>query len=189
MNITDYTTILNNKNVKAFLSLIKYTEGANYNTLFGGGTFSDYSDHPRQKIIRTLGGTPITSSAAGAYQFLSGTWDECKNALALTDFLPISQDKAAVFLINRRGALEDVVSGLWEDAIKKCNREWASLPGSPYGQPTKSLSVCLTYLNSKTEKGEATASVPFTQQPQQEKTTWFHSLLLLFQSFWKRPQT
>lgn len=49
----------------------------------------------------------------------------------------------ALFLIKRRGALEDVIAGRFESAVKKCNREWASLPGSPYGQPTKTMADAL----------------------------------------------
>ena len=46
---------------------------------------------------------------------------------------------AAVALIKRRGALADVIAGRFDSAIAKCNKEWASLPGSPYGQPTLTL--------------------------------------------------
>jgi NAD-dependent dihydropyrimidine dehydrogenase PreA subunit len=34
---------------------------------------------------------------------------------------------------------EDVLAGRLGDAIAKCAREWASLPGSPYGQPTRTM--------------------------------------------------
>jgi hypothetical protein len=61
----------------------------------------------------------------------------------LPDFSPPMQDLAAVYLINRRKALEDVEAGRIEQAIEKCNREWASLPGSPYGQPTRTLAQAL----------------------------------------------
>ncbi len=87
-------------------------------------------------FIRSLN---VWSTAAGAYQFLSRTWDECRAALNLPDFSPDSQDKAAVFLIRRRKALDDVIAGRFEEAVRKCNLEWASLPGSPYGQPTKTM--------------------------------------------------
>jgi len=159
----DYTTQLQDKNVLAFLALIKYTEGANYNTLFGGGTFSDFSDHPRHKITKNLAGNPITSSAAGAYQFLIKTWDECAKALNLPDFSPTSQDLAAIYLIDRRGALDNVLAGNWEKAIYGCNREWASLPGSPYGQPTKSMAVCLNYINTKLTGGVGSGQQPFPE--------------------------
>lgn len=177
--ITDYTQLLSNRNVKAFLALIKYTEGAGYQTLFGGERFTSFDDHPRRAITKTLGGKPITSTAAGAYQFLSRTWDECATALGLTDFSPQSQDKAALFLIERRRALSAVLEGDWKTALERCNREWASLPGSPYGQPTKTLQTCLSFLYANTAKEEAPAPAPFPQ-PQPEKPSWFRSLLQLF---------
>ena len=145
----NYDDVLGNERVRAFLALIRKTEGAGYNTLFGGGTFEGYADHPRQRITRKLGGRDLTSTAAGAYQFLARTWDECKPACGLPDFSPTSQDIAAIFLIDRREALEDVLEGDWKSAIAKTNREWASLPGSPYGQPTKALAFCLAYLDSQ----------------------------------------
>jgi len=158
--MTDYTQTLLHPNVSAFLALIKYTEGAGYQTLFGGERFTSFDDHPRRAITRTMGGKPITSTAAGAYQFLSRTWDECVKALGLNDFSPPNQDRAALYLIERRRALPAVMEGDWTTAIERCNREWASLPGSPYGQPTKSLAYCLKFLNDL-KGGGATATEPF----------------------------
>ena len=177
--MTDYTQTLLHPNVSAFLALIKYTEGAGYQTLFGGERFTSFDDHPRRAITRTMGGKPITSTAAGAYQFLSRTWDECANACGLTDFSPLAQDIAALYLIDRRRALNAVLEGDWKTALERCNREWASLPGSPYGQPTKTLETCLSFLYANMKKEGATAPVPFPQQ-KPEKPSWFHSLLRLF---------
>lgn len=184
--MTDYASVLANNNVKAFLALIKYTEGAGYQTLFGGERFTSFDDHPRRAITRTLGGKPITSTAAGAYQFLSRTWDECANALSLPDFSPLSQDKAALFLIERRRALNAVIEGDWKTAIERCNREWASLPGSPYGQPTKTLETCLSFLHANSAKEDVSASVPFPQPNQKpEKPSWPLSLWQRFQALFK----
>jgi lysozyme len=128
--------VLNDPQVQAFLWLIRTGEGTTgpngYRTLFGGSLFSSFADHPRQSITRS----GITSTAAGAYQFLSRTWDEMAAMYGLADFTPANQDFAAVGLIKRRGALADVMAGRFRAAIDKCNKEWASLPGSPYGQPT-----------------------------------------------------
>lgn len=159
----NYFPLLNDSNVQAFLALIRYTEGADYNTLFGGEKFDSLADHPRRIVTKTLAGKPIASSAAGAYQFLMKTWDECVKALGLEDFGPRSQDMAALYLIDRRGALDYVIAGQWERAIWGVNKEWASLPGSPYGQPTKSMEKCLAFLETKTAPAVA-APRPF-QQP------------------------
>lgn len=134
-------------NVRAFLAVIRHGETADgphaYKMMFGGELFAHYADHPRIAVTRPMriNGTvqPITSTAAGAYQFLARTWDEVRAALKLPDFSPSSQDIGAVYLVRRRGALADVRAGRFDGAIAKCGREWASLPGSPYGQPRKSL--------------------------------------------------
>ena len=130
-------------NVQAFLAMIRAGEGTagpeGYRTLFGGELFATFADHPRNPVTRISGDSLITSSAAGAYQILARTWDDIAPALQLADFSPQSQDIAAVALIRRRGALADVRAGRFEDAVAKCAKEWASLPGSPYGQPTLTL--------------------------------------------------
>lgn len=126
---------LNNSNVQALLRVIRTAEGTagpnGYRTLFGGGLFDGFDDHPRI-VVKKSG---YTSSAAGAYQALAGTWDETKRIMKLPDFSPRSQDLFALGRIAARGALEDAKAGNFEAAIKKIAREWASMPGSPYGQP------------------------------------------------------
>lgn len=127
---------LNNSNVQALLRVIRTGEGTTgengYRTLFGGGLFNNgFADHPRI----TVKASGYTSTAAGAYQFIQSSWDETKRVMGLPDFSPRSQDLAALGRIAARGALEDAKAGNFEAAIKKIAREWASLPGSPYGQP------------------------------------------------------
>ena len=133
-------------NVRAFLHVIRAGEGTadedGYRRHFGGELFTDFSRHPNRAITKTLGDKQLTSTAAGAYQFLGRTWSECQAALNLPDFSPASQDLAAVFLIARRKGLEHAIAGRLEQAIAACANEWASLPGSPYGQPTKTLAQC-----------------------------------------------
>ena len=135
--------ILQNANVQAILRVIRTGEGTadsgGYSRLFGGGTFSSFADHPRQKVTRW----GLTSTAAGAYQFLASSWDETKRAMGLKDFSPASQDLAAVGRLAMRGALNDVLEGRFTTAIRKINKEWASLPGSPYGQRTMQFSAAL----------------------------------------------
>lgn len=127
------------KNIRAFLIMIQHAEGTygkdGYRKLYGGGYFNDYSRHPNTKVTKW----DITSTAAGAYQILSKTWAELQAKLKLPDFSPTSQDKAAIELIRRRKALEDVYAGRFTQAIAKCRKEWASLPGAGYGQNEKNL--------------------------------------------------
>lgn len=138
--------LVRNLNVQAFFRVIRAGESSQgdeaYQTIVGGGRFTDVSAHPRKRVyIESL---KVWSTAAGAYQFLWGTWNECVEALGLPDFSPASQDLAALFLIRRRAALPDLLAGRVEAAIKKCAKEWASLPGSPYGQPTRTLKQALS---------------------------------------------
>jgi muramidase (phage lysozyme) len=144
---------LQNPNVRAFLRMLRHGEGTSsddgYRVMFGGGhlvgldgqpgTADDFADHPRRAITRKLGGKPITSTAAGAYQFLSRTWDGLVAQYGFADFSPTNQDLGATALIKGRRALDDVIAGRFEQAVVKCNREWASLPGSPYGQPVVTM--------------------------------------------------
>jgi hypothetical protein len=91
---------------------------------------------------------------------------------SLRDFSPGEQDKAAIGLLIRRKALDDVMVGRIEAAIEKCRLEWASLPGSPYGQRTESLQRVLdTYIASggsfapaPAETATAIAEPPTSQQ-------------------------
>jgi muramidase (phage lysozyme) len=163
---------LDNPNMAAFLRVIRAGETSQnesaYHTLVGDTWFESLDKHPRTMVW--LPNLRVNSSAAGAYQFLGRTWDECVEALALPDFGKSSQDVAAVFLIRRRGALDDVLAGHFEAAIRKCAKEWASLPGSPYGQPvmtiTKAKAVYAQYGGSLN-----TSPAPVPISPKTEHVT------------------
>lgn len=153
-----------NSNLSAFLRVIREGESSQddsiaYRMLYGGGLVDDLSEHPNRTV--TAGGW--TSTAAGAYQFLYRTWV----GLNLPDFSPKSQDEGAIKLIERRGALKDVLEGRFEQAIAKCNKEWASLPGSPYGQHTISMDRCkAVYEKFGGSYGIAQAAPEATEAPQ-----------------------
>lgn len=135
-----------NANVAAFLWMLRVSEGTagpdGYRTLVGGRLFDGYADHPR--VLVYLSGLGINSSAAGAYQILRRTWDGVRGKLGLSDFSPASQDAAAVELIRQRGALALVRAGRFAEAVEKCKKEWASLPGAGYGQRENSLAKLQT---------------------------------------------
>lgn len=142
-------------NVRSFAKALRMGEGTDhgddgYRTMFGGArftgpdgvvnTFDDFADHPRKAITFNLrNGKHLTSTAAGAYQILERTWDGLVKTYGFEDFSPHNQDLACCALIVGRGAMDDVVAGRLKTAVAKCNREWASLPGSPYGQPTVTM--------------------------------------------------
>lgn len=150
-------------NARALLDTIRLPEGTSgaqgYNTMFTGKTFSDLSRHPRQ-INRSNG---LASDAAGAYQFLSPTWDSAARDLGLNDFSPFNQDLAALHLIRRRGVDPD--KPLTREALAKLAPEWASLPTmqgkSYYGQPVMSADKLLSYYQSRL-KGNGVMAAPST---------------------------
>lgn len=140
--ISEYKGWVGLPQVRAALDTIAWAEGANYNTLYGGGTFSDFSRHPNRKI--TAGG--YTSTAAGRYQFLYDTW----RGLGLPDFSPANQDIGALMLIARRGALSQILKGDFQSALTSgaLGKEWASLPFSPYGQTNRTVAQVMSKFQS-----------------------------------------
>lgn len=145
--------------IRAFMQMIRFCEGTSspkgYSTIFGGQQFSDYSDHPRIAIV-----TPkYNTTAAGAYQILAPTWDGLVRAHGdLTDFTPEKQDMACYYLLQQRKALPLIRKNDITGAIQACVNEWASLPGSKYGQPTKGLEQAIAAYNTYIEKELAKAS-------------------------------
>ena len=144
-------------NLAAFLAMIRASEGTAahgdpYRVCYGyGHTVQDMSQHPAvsgEWPGVTLGddmcaaagfGPGCKSTAAGAYQIIAPTW----RGLGQPDFSSASQDAAAAVLIDRRGALADVQSGRMADAVRKCAREWASLPGNTYRQGGHDFAWCV----------------------------------------------
>lgn len=130
---------------RALLNTIRYAEGTwkdgrdlGYRVLYGGSLFRDLSRHPERLVVKRY-----ASAAAGAYQFLPATWRQVARELKLPTFEPQHQDQAALRLVERRGALEEVDRrGLTPSAMHRLAPEWASFPTyagtSAYGQPVKS---------------------------------------------------
>ncbi|MCG8155196.1 glycoside hydrolase family 104 protein [Brenneria goodwinii] len=143
---------LNNPNARSYLDTISRAEGTSaymnsgYHTMSGGGQIADLSDHPRQlKGFQQTDGTWNKTSAVGRYQFTQKSWDEAAAALGLNDFSPQSQDLAALWLIQRAGQLDNVLSGNFMDATNNLGGVWASLPSSPYAQPKRSAAEMEEY--------------------------------------------
>lgn len=147
------------------LRTIRFAEGTagpkGYQTMFGGGTFSDFSRHP-DRVVRTPG---YASAAAGAFQFLPGTWQGRAKALGLSDFSPQNQDLAALSLVRSRlmpiGGLSTLEKeGLSPRVAARLAPEWASFPTetgrSYYGQPVKPLTQ-LQKVYASTAPGPAPA--------------------------------
>lgn len=147
MKRDDLKIFLDDANMKAFLAVIRAGEGTadpdGYRRMFGGDLFTSFKDHPRQLHTRNTKHGPLTSTAAGAGQFLARTWDGLVKQYGFEDFSPQCQDEAMVALIAGRDAIGDVIGGRFDAAIRKCRKEWASLPGAGYEQPERTLSQAL----------------------------------------------
>lgn len=136
------------RNILAFLALIRQYESANrYNVLYGGGTFNSYADHPRRRIpINLPGYEGKYSSAAGAYQFIESTWDSLASRLGLPDFSPASQDAAAIQKLHDIGAMNAIRAGDFDTALRRASGTWASLPYSEAKQNPISIANAQAFL-------------------------------------------
>jgi muramidase (phage lysozyme) len=162
-----YQQQVQNPSVQKLLNAIRYAEGTSgaqgYQTKFGGGRFSDLSRHPDQAV--SSGG--YTSTAAGAYQFLTPTWETVSKKLGLKSFGPKEQDIAGAYLAHQRlkpigGFARLEKEGLSPEIAAALSPEWASFPTqsgkSYYGQPVKSLQ----------ELQKVFGTTPKTTQPSQQ---------------------
>ena len=126
--ITD-TEALQNRNVLAFLRAIRAGESSQgeeaYNMLVYGGSFSDFSTHP--KVMKPIPGSKLFTSAAGAYQITYSTWKWLHLLAGVSDFSPRSQDLMAVAYLRKLGALADIVDGNYADAVSKCRDVWEAI--------------------------------------------------------------
>lgn len=133
---------------RALLRTIRFAEGTDgpdgYRTMFTGRKFNDLSRHPR--IVNSSNG--LSSDAAGAYQFLSTTWNSrLVGGGAMT---PERQDMGAVRLVRNRGVDPSLPGGFTVQVADRLAPEWASFPTartgtSYYGQGGKSFAQLKAY--------------------------------------------
>ena len=181
--------LLNNPNARQMLDLIAKAEGVKhgYNTMFGNERFNSLQAHPNiRKQFNQTDGKTNTTTAAGRYQFLKGTWDGVARQYGLKDFSPQNQDIAALALMAQNGSLPYVLKGDFQTAVKKSGGTWASLPSSPYAQPKRSWSelglgggpashaprpqgLTVQQLTAKYGKPKQVDGSIFGQQPQAQK--------------------
>jgi muramidase (phage lysozyme) len=150
---------LNDSRIRAFLDTIAYAEGTlnkrGYRTQYTYVYFKSFKEHPNKILCALYKGELLCSSAAGRYQFLAKTWKRVAPKINAHDFSPLNQDRAAIELIRENNALEDVKRERFEEAIEKVNKVWASLPGAPYGQPTRTLQELKTVYSQRLKEHQA----------------------------------
>lgn len=145
--------------VRAFLMVIADAEGTikkaygGYLTHYKEGFFDSFDTHPERIVCGTYKGKPLNASAAGRYMILAKTWKKVRKALRLgDDFGPHHQDLAAVYLLEKCGALRYIRRGRIRDAIAKANIEWATFPNSPHNQVSRTMDQMLAKYNECYQK-------------------------------------
>jgi muramidase (phage lysozyme) len=153
---------------QGLLRMLRFAEGTerggpdSYRVMFGGSLAPDLQRHP-DKVMKGR------STAAGAYQFLTPTWQQQQKKLSLGSFGPVEQDIAALDLARQRtlglGGLSYLQKqGLTPEFVAALAPEWASLPTkagkSFYGQPVKAFSE----LEKTYQQGRQPLTADQTQQ-------------------------
>lgn len=156
--------------VRAFLHTIQRAEhlaadvadGSAYRRGYGRKLFTSYDDHPiltgellkaqlPPEMCRAAGFASgvCYSTAAGAYQAIVPTWNEIRaEEPRLPDFSPDSQDRFAVRLLRRTGALAALLRDDVDTALRLASPKWASLPYSTAQQNPRSLAHVLSVYES-----------------------------------------
>jgi len=156
-----------------------------YNVMFGGGRFKDFSRHP-DKVISSPGG--YSSAAAGAYQFMPGTWQGVQQRLGLKDFGPQSPDLGMLQKVRERlmplGGLSAITKAgtLTPEIQAALAPEWASFPTqsgkSYYGQPVKKAEQIKQFFEQGTKlAGTPPAPTPTPSAPVQKGNQLGNSFL------------
>lgn len=162
--------------VKAFADLIAWKEvpiplgiqGYYANNGVGSNTgyFTDAD-------IRAGGGFPASAGNKfniGRYQFNKSDWVEAKASNPnIKSYSPQDQDLVLLYKLQYRGVLKSLQNGNLPDAIHNGGKEWASLPGSPYGQVQSGYTVtqAIDYYNKRLayyQSQAGTAIAPTTPQ-------------------------
>ncbi len=153
---------------RALLNTIRFAEGTwargedvGYRIMFGGGLMPGLDRHP-DRVVST---GRYASAAAGAYQFMPFTWALASRTLRLQGFGPDVQDQAALFLIQRRGALGLADQGVFTPHLAaRLAPEWASFPTlaghSYYGQPVKRFALLKAFYERNLAELRALAGKP-----------------------------
>lgn len=132
---------------KALHDSIAWAEGTRnhsedgYDVMFSFKLMNSCNKHPNQCLA--FGSS--CSTAAGRYQFLTGTWSSVKSANGLSSFEPENQELGAAYLVKTTRKVtvpqsRAMTASEFSNAMSKLSWEWASLPPGRYGQPVKSAS-------------------------------------------------
>jgi peptidoglycan hydrolase-like protein with peptidoglycan-binding domain len=169
--------------VRAYLDLVAWKEV--HQSLNADGSPSGYRE--RNGVPGSRGLMPESAIAdngklptdelrynVGRYQMKNVDVEHMRKAYdsKIDDFSPESQDRIAVAKMKYRGVMQELQEGDIRGAIKKGGQEWASLPGSPYGQVQKGYTVdqAVDYYNQRLAFHKALDKGGQTQSPAQPDT-------------------
>lgn len=138
--------------VRAYLDLVAWKEVGH--SLNADGSPSGYRE--RNGVPGSRGLMPESAIAdngtlprdelrynVGRYQMKLVDVEDMRNRYdrRIDDFSPESQDRIAVAKMRDRGVMRELEQGDIRGAIERGGKEWASLPGSPYGQVQRGYTV------------------------------------------------
>ena len=138
--------------VRAYLDLVAWKEVGH--SLNADGSPSGYRE--RNGVPGSRGLMPESAIAdngtlprdelrynVGRYQMKLVDVEDMRNRYdrKIDDFSPESQDRIAVAKMRDRGVMRELEQGDIRGAIERGGKEWASLPGSPYGQVQRGYTV------------------------------------------------
>lgn len=110
------------------LSVIAGSESPGYDVKNGGERFDGYGAHPNSV------GAGGTSTAAGRYQFVFGTWVRASKAIGAADFTPENQDRGAWWLAQAdykantgRDLMADISAGNYDMIKAGLGSTWEGL--------------------------------------------------------------
>jgi muramidase (phage lysozyme)/murein DD-endopeptidase MepM/ murein hydrolase activator NlpD len=149
--------------IRAFMDLIAWKEVPDSLALksYYANNFSGYFT---DQDIADGGGFPKTAGTTqnvGRYQFNRGDWQDAKtDNPAIKGYSPAEQDLVCYYKLKVRNVLEPLATNDLSLAIKRAGIEWASLPGSPYGQVQAgySESSAIDYYRSRFSASSPTAT-------------------------------
>lgn len=136
--------------VKAFMDAIAYGE---VEDKLGINGYSE-GNNGEKNLIKNNQFPPgsYTTLNVGRYQFSHDEFDEfLATNPPVKDFSPLGQDLMCYWRMgkNQRNVLEPLLKGDLDTAMLRAGKEWASIPGSPYGQVHLTKSQWVNYYNQR----------------------------------------
>jgi muramidase (phage lysozyme) len=133
---------------RALLDTLAHFEGAEYDVMFGGATFTNFSSHPvhtREMPSSGITRWGHTATPAGRYQINRPTFDDLQSRVGLLpDFSPEEQDQAALYMIRQALKNEPIASYDLSEVQDRLKGRWSSLRSSSTEEFAQVYASCLS---------------------------------------------